>query len=468
MPGVWRSQPQILVPVRPELRPIAGINPGAVGQTGYGMMGTDGRMLTSGIQLSRVAKPEGMSIDGGSLNGGLTRAVSYTDHPFSFVFMGRTDGAGAAVYSSIATTADKTVRVYANSATIEAQHIGATTNAAAATGNVWTFGTPYVAVAVFASPTDVRVYGKGFVGKSRGQSTTNVGALGTLDKLSFCTYDGSSKVLRHVGQIALAQWFRYAFSDEEADELLENPWAIFQPTRRRLFAPPSAADTALASALAAAASLTSALTTAIRFAATPSALAAVTAALTTAIPLAASTAAAATVTASLTTAIPLATTGSATATLTADLTTGVGLNTAVSASASLTADLTTQIRFAAVPAATATLTADLTTFSTIAAAPSATATLTAALTTAIPLQSTMGAQSMVGADLSTAIPLYASIVAQASITANLTASHFPDELSLEWTYRAIDYSLNYRVSGVAGAYSYHVSGIPGAMTYRSE
>jgi hypothetical protein len=80
----------------------------------------------------------------------------------------------------------------------------------------------------------------------------------------------------------------------------------------------------------------------------------------------------------------------------------------------------------------------------------------------------MGAQSMVGADLSTAIPLYASIVAQASITANLTASHFPDELSLEWTYRAIDYSLNYRVSGVAGAYSYHVSGIPGAMTYRSE
>jgi hypothetical protein len=470
---IWTSQPRIAVPIRPELRPIAGINPGAFPQTGFGMMGTDGRMLTSGIQLTRVFKPEGMAIDGGGLNGGLTRATSYTDHPFSFVFVGRTDGSGAAVYSSLATTADKTVRVYANSANIEAQHIGATTNAAAATGNVWTFGTPYVAVAVFASPTDVRVYGKGVVGKSRGQTTTDVGALGTLNKLAFCTYDGSSKTLRHVGQIALAQWFRYAFTDEEADKLLENPWGIFQPIPRYWFVPSSgggaAADLSLAPTAVATAAVS--LTTAISLAAAPSAVTTAAASLTTAISLSSAPSAVATAAASLTTAISLSSFASSAVTAVVDLTTPtslsaaastvatatVDLNTAISLGSTATiaataaVDLSTAIGIAATATGTVTATVDLTAGSGVFGSATAVATAAVDLTTAIALSSDASATSASSVELATAIALSFNVSVVASAAADVTLQNLLSAAAEAAATALVDLTTEISLSASAGA-----------------
>lgn len=233
---IFRSQPRFAVKVRPELLPIAGINPG-----GNGWADTSGAMLTAGTGLTTGYLPQcggapggAVAIDGTVTNGALKRSVSYTNHPFSFVGVASPDGtAGAAYLSSIATAADKLVRVAAMSTGgVRAEHLGATTNANATTSQVFQFGQWFVVVGVFASPTDVRCYGQGnFAWAARAQTTTNVGALGTLDKLAYFAYDGSATGSQFDGRIALAQWFRRAFTDAEAFELLRNPWSIFVPLR---------------------------------------------------------------------------------------------------------------------------------------------------------------------------------------------------------------------------------------------
>lgn len=231
---IWATQPRVAVPVRPDLLPIGGINPG-----GWGWMDTSGAALTIGTGLTSSQIPEqgalpsgAVAIDGTVTNGALKRAVSYTDHPFSLVAVCSPDGTASVLcISSLATAADKLVRVFiTSSGGAQAQHLGATTNASAITTQACTFGDWIACVAVFASPTDVRCYARGnFAWPARAQSTTNVGALGTLNKLAFFAYDGSLTANQFDGRIALAQWFRRAFTDAEAFELLRNPWSIFEP-----------------------------------------------------------------------------------------------------------------------------------------------------------------------------------------------------------------------------------------------
>lgn len=212
--------------VRQELRPIGGIQPGAFGFTDTKV----GDVLTLGSGITMVGKPEGVVQDWSSSNTGLTKAVSYTDHPFSFVFAGRVDGeAGVQCLGSIATTADKTCRVYGSSGALLAQHIGATTNASATTATVWNFGSFFVGVAVFASPTEVRAYCAGNLGRSHVAATTNVGALGTLNKFCVGTYDGSVKTAPCDGQAIIAQWLRVALTPNQVWEIINNPWWIFEP-----------------------------------------------------------------------------------------------------------------------------------------------------------------------------------------------------------------------------------------------
>lgn len=212
--------------VRPELRPIGGVQPGAFGFTDTKI----GDVLTLGSGITLANKPEGVVQDWSSSNTGLTKAVSYTDHPFSFVFAGRIDGqAGNQCLGSIATTADKTCRVFGAGGTIFGQHIGATTNASATTAAVWEFGKYFVGVAVFASPTEVRAYCAGSAGRSHAVNVTNVGALGALTKFCVGTYDGSVKTTPCDGQAIIAQWLRVALTPNQAWEIINNPWSIFEP-----------------------------------------------------------------------------------------------------------------------------------------------------------------------------------------------------------------------------------------------
>lgn len=236
---IWVRQPPIAVGVRPELSPIGGINPG-----GFGFNDTIGTTLVLGSGITKTLIPQGMAADGTSTNTGFTRATAFTDHPFTFVAVVSPDTTASNMcIGSIATTADKTCRVFTNSTGgLFAQHIGATTNASATCSQVFTFGGWLYVVAVFASPTDVRIYARGdFASAVPVQTVTNVGALGALNKLCFGTYDGSVKATPFDGRIALAQWFRGAFNDTQASAILRNPWSIFTPIRTRTFFAPSIA-----------------------------------------------------------------------------------------------------------------------------------------------------------------------------------------------------------------------------------
>ncbi len=217
--------------VRPELNPIGGIRP-----VSYGFADTqDGLALAigTGITYSPASvTPEGVSLDFSATNTGLTKtlAASITNHPFSFVFAGRVDtSSGNACLGSIATTGDKTVRVFQNAGTFFAQHIGATTNASATSATVAQVGTYCVVVAVFASPTEVRIYARGNLGTSHAVATTNVGALTALNKFCIGTYDGSVKTSAMDGQIRLAHWLRVAIAPAAAMAILNNPELIYEP-----------------------------------------------------------------------------------------------------------------------------------------------------------------------------------------------------------------------------------------------
>lgn len=220
--------------IREELKPLIGIYP-----AGYGLVGTDNAPLTVGTGITLVPGRDGMVLDTTSTNTGLTRACAVTDHPLTLVFGGRcNDSSGPSVYASLATTADKLVRVYNHVGAIYAQHLGATTHALASTGSVVADGYFVSGVAVFAGPTDVRIYARGSAGQSRAATTTNVGALGALNKASFGVYDGSVKLYPFNGQIQYAQWLRVALTDAEAWALVDNPWGMFEP--RRIWVPVSA------------------------------------------------------------------------------------------------------------------------------------------------------------------------------------------------------------------------------------
>lgn len=225
----WTGLPQEFVLPRRDWNPLGGILPGA-----FGFGDTSGATLTVGTGFSRVTESFGPAVDGTSTNTGLTRAINVTDAPLSCVFVLCPDTVGGSVcFTSIASTADKTARVYVNnSGGIFAQHIGATTNASATTGQVFTFGGWVIGVAVFGGPTDIRAYARGdFAGPLTAASTTNVGALGAMTKLAFGTYDGSVKATPFDGRMGLVQWFRKALTADEAFALIANPGLAFEPHR---------------------------------------------------------------------------------------------------------------------------------------------------------------------------------------------------------------------------------------------
>lgn len=220
--------------IREELKPLIGVYP-----AGYGLVATDNTPLAVGTGITLVPGRDGMVVDATSTNTGLTRAYAVTDHPLTLVFGGRWDNsASVSMIASLATTADKLVRVSNHGGVLGAQHIGATTNATAATGAIAADGYFVSGVAVFASPTDARIYARGSAGQARGATTTNVGALGALTKAAFGIYDGSVAVSPMDGQIQYAQWLRVALTDAEAWALVDNPWGMFEP--RRIMVPVSA------------------------------------------------------------------------------------------------------------------------------------------------------------------------------------------------------------------------------------
>ena len=133
-------------------------------------------------------------------------------------------------------------------------------------------------------------------------------------------------------------WNR-ALSSEEYVRVVANPWALFAPPSRRIYASAAVGAITLATAATAAAASTASLTLNV--------------------PLASSAAAAATATAALNGAITLATAGSATATTTAVLTDGKPLAAAGAATAASTAALNLSLPLAAAPVAVATTTAAL-------------------------------------------------------------------------------------------------------------
>ena len=241
--GIWTRQPQFAVPVHPSWAPLFGLQPG-----GHGLRDTSGKTLTVGTGITPGAADGVKSIDFTLSNTGLTRTVSVTDFPLACVFRGRVDDAvNIQMVSSLATTGDKTARLFFQAANCSAQHIGATTNAAAQATNIWSAGTVVTAVAVWASATDVRIYAAGTAGRKSAQTTTNVGALGTLDKLSFGRYDGSVANNPLDGTVQILEWLRMDFGDERAWSLVDNPWQLYSPLRRRIYVPSSGAtDTAVA------------------------------------------------------------------------------------------------------------------------------------------------------------------------------------------------------------------------------
>jgi hypothetical protein len=226
----WTGLPQEYAVPRADWNPLGGILPGA-----FALQDTNGTALAVGTGITRAA-PEsfGPALDCTSTNTGLTRAIQITDAPMSCVFVvGPDTTAGNMCVTSIASTGDKTGRIFVNNfGQVFAQHIGATTNASATTAQVFTFGGWVIGVVVFGGPTDIRAYARGDVaGPLTASSTTNVGALGAMTKLAFGTYDGSVKTTAFDGRIGLVQWFRKAFTADEALALVANPGLAFEPQR---------------------------------------------------------------------------------------------------------------------------------------------------------------------------------------------------------------------------------------------
>jgi len=237
----WR-QPRSRVMVRKEFNPIGGVQPGGFGF--QDSLGGTSFTVGSGITLADT-RGEARSLDFTVSNTGLTKAVSYTDHPFSFVGYARATGTGSTQFlGSIATTADKLVRVWYNGSTgaCSAQHLGSVTNATASTPAMIPLGDVFSVVAVFRSPTDVRVYARGAGGANRSGEggginpavstvgvTTNVGALAPLNKFSIGVYDGSVKAGQFVGQIFMAEWLRCALDPSQAWQFVNNPWLLYEP-----------------------------------------------------------------------------------------------------------------------------------------------------------------------------------------------------------------------------------------------
>jgi hypothetical protein len=202
---------------------------------------TDGRPLTMGTGITAVMSAFGKTIDFSSTNTGLTRAVAGLSYPFSVVGIGMTtDSSAARMITSLATAADLTARVFFQSGAVIAQHIGGTTNASANSGVIISDNNYANFVAVFASSTDVRIYGKGNVGRATVKTATNVGTTVVPTKLAFGMYDGSVANGKFAGRTPLCQWLRINLTDNQAWALVDNPWQIFVPQRTTLWAPPAA------------------------------------------------------------------------------------------------------------------------------------------------------------------------------------------------------------------------------------
>lgn len=205
--------------VRDELRPIGGLLGGILG---FG--DTSGAPLTFGTGITLT----GAALDFSISNTGLTRTVA-VEYPLTLVFRGQIDATGVNALSAIATAADKMVRAYAFDGRIDAQHTGGTASATASTPNIFSYGRTFTFVAVFRAANDVSVYGAGNLGRGAGSSSTNVGALSTLTRLSYGLYDGSTKLYQQDGRTEIAQWLNYAATPAEAWAWVDSPQDIFEP-----------------------------------------------------------------------------------------------------------------------------------------------------------------------------------------------------------------------------------------------
>ena len=185
-------------------------------------------------------------------------------------------------------------------------------------------------------------------------------------------------------QVLALVWLR-ALSAAEMAAVSANPWQLFAPLPRRIWAPGAlTAPAALTAAATASATATAALTTAVVLAATAQATAQATGALTTAISLSGAPASQATAAAALTTSIQLAASATAQAQATAEFpTTAAALQAASAATSTVTGALTTAVQCVAAAVASASATGVLTTAVSLAAAASAASAATAALTVPI-------------------------------------------------------------------------------------
>lgn len=220
----WTKQPQEAIRVRPELKPIGGIQPG-----GFKLYDTQGLPLTIGTGVTEKTE-KARQVAFSSSSTGLRRTLVGAEYPLTFV--GRISlGASGVWASSIATAADRLVRVGGYIGGARAQHLGGTTNAIADAAGVYYYGTIFNVVAVFASPTDLRIYAAGEAGRSSASNTANIGALTPLTKLSFGVYDGSMITGAQDGSTEIAQWLNVAVSEKQAWQWVDNPWQLFAPRR---------------------------------------------------------------------------------------------------------------------------------------------------------------------------------------------------------------------------------------------
>ena len=238
--------------------------------------------------------------------------------------------------------------------------------------------------------------------------------------------------------------FDAEWTDAQIASWTANPWQLFTPTQRRVWAAALSTGIDLACGAQSVATVSAALTTSIRLASAPQAQATVTPALTTSVRLASASTATATANAALTAQISLTVAAQAQAASTSALTTTVKLAADASAIAACSAALTTapagfaaaaqtqatataalsaSIRLAASAAAQVSATAALSTSPNgLTAAAQAIASAPAALSTNLTLQAVALAQATSAASLDAAIRLTTQAIAQASSSAALTSS----------------------------------------------
>lgn len=229
----WTVQPAITSKVLAKYRPIGGIQP-----AGWGYTDTDNKLLTVGSGITRQRRTITFPGDSTTAAGRMTRdGLIGAVYPMSFVFRGTVNNTGVMVLGSVAGSAIGYFnRVYTFGDGVYAQAEGDITNAQSSSGAVLSGAAVFSCVAVFKSQTSRTVYVRGALGHSESTETTDIGLTPGIDRLSFGQFYSTSTGYGQDGTTEIAQWLGVELSAGEARALLVNPWKIFTPVPRRLFA----------------------------------------------------------------------------------------------------------------------------------------------------------------------------------------------------------------------------------------